>query len=43
VAALMWYGFEKPILRLKRFFVAKSAAESPRPNDLPAPQLIPAD
>ena len=43
VAALMWYGFEKPILRLKRFFVAKSATESPRPNDLPAPQLIPAD
>jgi peptidoglycan/LPS O-acetylase OafA/YrhL len=35
-ATLMWYGFEKPILRLKRFFQRKSV-----PLPIPLPELLP--
>lgn len=39
-ASLMWYGFEKPILTLKRYFVRK---ESPRAEESTAPQIVPAE
>ena len=37
-ASLLWYGFERPILRLKRHFVASPAAEKE-----PEPVLVTAD
>ena len=37
-ATLMWYGFEKPILRLKRFFQRKPEEQLPAP----IPDLVPA-
>ncbi len=36
VATLMWHGFEKPILRLKRYFVRN---DSPAKLEAPAPAL----
>ena len=40
VATLMWYGFEKPILKLKRFFVAKPA---PAKIEAAEAHFVPAD
>ena len=37
-ATLMWYGFEKPILRLKRYFQRKPEQTLPAP----VPELLPA-
>ncbi len=31
VAAALWYGFERPILRLKRFFPRQAEAQAPQP------------
>jgi peptidoglycan/LPS O-acetylase OafA/YrhL len=39
VATLMWYGFEKPILKLKKYFI--STRERPAPA--PEPVLVSAD
>ena len=39
VATALWYGFEKPILRMKRFFVA----EKKRPVEATDAVLVPAD
>jgi peptidoglycan/LPS O-acetylase OafA/YrhL len=39
VATLMWYGFERPILKLKKYFV--STSERPAPTRETA--LVPAD
>jgi peptidoglycan/LPS O-acetylase OafA/YrhL len=34
VATLMWYGFERPILKLKKYFI--STHERPAPAQQPA-------
>ncbi len=43
VASLMWYGFEKPILRLKSYFVVKPIAPQLARIELPDPELVAAD
>jgi peptidoglycan/LPS O-acetylase OafA/YrhL len=40
VASLMWYGFERPILRLKKYFVAKPSVPA---NKEESPTLALAD
>jgi len=39
-ASLLWYGFERPILRLKKHFVAKAVGVERKEA---TPVLVPAD
>jgi len=39
-ASLMWYGFERPILTLKHYFIRK---ESARAEESTTPQMVPAE